>query len=92
MQRDLALLEVRLDMLIAAANSANLKEFDMADTIDYEELPFVPEEYLLKGVVALPAYLCEPKEMLGCIVQHQTKDIPARKDSFVPIKRQFLIL
>ena len=71
MERDLALLEARPDMLVAAANSANLKEFDTADTIDYEEFPFVPEEYLLKDVVALPAYLCEPKEMLGHIVEER---------------------
>ena len=35
MERDLALLEARPDMLVAAANSANLKVFDTADTIDH---------------------------------------------------------
>ena len=79
MERDLALLEARPDMLVAAANSANLKEFDTADTIDYEEFPFIPEEYLLKDVVALPAYLWEPKEMFGYIFDRRKKMDPTFK-------------
>ena len=67
MMKDLAALEVRPNWHTVAVTSANLKEYDTAKTIDYEEFPFISEEYLLKDVVALPAYLCEPKEMLGDI-------------------------
>ena len=76
MQRDLALLEERPDMLTTAATHANLKEFDTVDKIDYEDFPFIPEEYLFKDVVTLPAYLCEPKEMLGYIVHRRKKMDP----------------
>ena len=72
-------------MLVAAANSANLKEFDMADTIDYEDFPFIPEEYLLKDVVALPAYLCDPKKILGYIVHRRKKMDPNFKWPLPPV-------